>query len=591
MTCHGSNFLDGMHMVTGNKDHSSSAPIDWAGIGRLYLFFWYFSGLTHLLLQLGGATIFVGFRQALIMSLLWLIPVLLFPHRTGLVSGVIGIVLWFFSLFSLGYFFIYQQEFSQSVIFIIFESNAAESSEFIAQYFAWWMAPAFLVYTAVAYWLWRRVRPVYLSRKAAGTISIVILASLFGYPAFSQLVIKQRELPAFAENMKSRIEPAVPWQMVIGYLNYREQLGNMQELLAANSKIPPLRNLRDANAGLPSTLVLVLGESTNRQHMSLYGYPRPTTPALDAMHGELDVFNNVVASRPYTIETLQQALTFADQNNPDLYMTQPSLLNLMKQAGYRTYWITNQQTMTKRNTMLTTFSQQTDAQYYLNNSRAQNSRQYDDVVLAPFTRILQEKYPRKFIVVHLLGTHMKYEYRYPDEYKKFTDRQGAPDWLTDAQLPQYNSYDNSVLFNDYVTSSLIKHFAGTDPNGFLVYFSDHGEDVFDSAGHDFIGRNEAKPTLPMYAVPFVIWASDKWKASHPYDFSKILDRRYSTSHFIHTWSDLAGLNYDGYDPTKSLVNKKFTERPLWVGDPYLKKPLTDLRTLMEAPGKPEHHAK
>ncbi|MFO6427989.1 hypothetical protein ACLBOM_34695 [Escherichia coli] len=30
-------------------------------------------------------------------------------------------------------------------------------------------------------------------------------------------------------------------------------------------------------------------------------------------------------------------------------------MNMMKQAGYKTFWITNQQTMTARNTMLTVF--------------------------------------------------------------------------------------------------------------------------------------------------------------------------------------------------------------------------------------------
>lgn len=58
--------------------------------------------------------------------------------------------------------------------------------------------------------------------------------------------------------------------------------------------------------------MLVIGESTQRGRMSLYGYPRETTPELDALHKtdpNLTVFNNVVTSRPYTIEILQQALT------------------------------------------------------------------------------------------------------------------------------------------------------------------------------------------------------------------------------------------------------------------------------------------
>ncbi|MGC3218429.1 sulfatase-like hydrolase/transferase, partial [Pseudomonas aeruginosa] len=78
---------------------------------------------------------------------------------------------------------------------------------------------------------------------------------------------------------------------------------------------------------------------------------------LKAANRNLTVFNNVVASRPFTIAVLQQVLTFADQEHPDRFLTDPSLMYLMKQAGYKTFWITNQQTMTKRNTKQTTFAQ------------------------------------------------------------------------------------------------------------------------------------------------------------------------------------------------------------------------------------------
>ncbi|STM41461.1 inner membrane protein [Escherichia coli] len=100
--------------------------------------------------------------------------------------------------------------------------------------------------------------------------------------------------------------------------------------------MPPLANFKDESGNEPRTLVLVIGESTQRGRMSLYGYPRETTPELDALHKtdpNLTVFNNVVTSRPYTIEILQQALTFANEKNPDLYLTQPSLMNMMKTGG------------------------------------------------------------------------------------------------------------------------------------------------------------------------------------------------------------------------------------------------------------------
>ena len=69
---------------------------------------------------------------------------------------------------------------------------------------------------------------------------------------------------------------------------------------------------------------------------------------------------------------------------------------------------------------------------------------------------------------------------------------------------------------------------------------------------------------------------------HTTDFGGQLDRRYGTSHFIHTWADLAGLRFDGFDSSKSLISKDFKERPLLVGDPASQKSLIDLRTLMPA---------
>ncbi len=567
-------------MVVARSVTQSLNKPDWAAMGWSYLFFWYFSGVHQLLLQFSGATPSYGLRQAFIVSTLWLIPALLMPGRGRQITALLGVVLWLFSLVSLGYYCIYRQEFSQSVIFIMFESNPAEASEYFAQYFAWWMVPGLLVYSAGAFFLWRRIRPLHMSRKVAWSLVVLILLAVFAYPQLKLYQRKQLTLPQAAEILVRRLEPAVPWQIVFGYSQYRMQLAAMQDLLERNSQIPPLQNLRDANAGLPATLVLVIGESTSRQHMSLYGYARQTSPRLESMRDKLDVFTQVASPRPYTIETLQQILTFADQENPDLYLTQPSLMNMMKQAGYKTYWVTNQQTMTKRNTMLTNFSQQMDEQIYLNNSRDQNSREYDGNVLEPFTRILNDSAERKFIVVHLLGTHMKYEYRYPPEYEVFKDRQGLPDWAGTDQVPVINSYDNAVLYNDFVVSRLIESMESAKNRGFLVYFSDHGEDVFDSAGHATLGRNEGKPTVPMYAVPFLLWQSEEWKRLHPRDFAAQRDRRYSTAHFIHTWADLAGLRFDGYDSSKSLVAKEFKERPLWVGDPAAPKALTDLRTLM-----------
>ncbi|QXI37283.1 phosphoethanolamine transferase CptA [Pseudomonas xantholysinigenes] len=555
---------------------------DWAALGWLLLFFWYFSGVTQALLMLSGTTGFAGFRDAFFLSSLWLAPVLLLPRLTRPLAALIGLVLWACSLVGLSYFGIYHQEFSQSVIFVMFESNTAEAGEYFSQYFSVWLCLALLLYSLVAVLLWKRLRPVSLPLYSRIPLALLLVTATLGYPFYKQMVSQQRSFAEAQEKVEQRMAAAVPWQLLVGYRQYREQLDNMQALLNQNAALPPLQNLKDNSGDAPRTLVLVLGESTTREHMHLYGYGRDTTPNLDALaarDNSLTVFRNVVSPRPYTIEVMQQILTFGDEQHPDRFLTDPSLINLMKQAGYKTFWITNQQTMTKRNTMLTTFSQQTDVPVYLNNQRSQNASQFDSVVLEPFDKALRDPAQKKLIIVHLLGTHMDYRYRYPAQFEHFKDNVGAPAALSPDQVETYNFYDNAVRYNDFIVSDLIKRYSATTPNGFLLYLSDHGEDVYSSGKHDRLGRNEADPTRPMYTIPFLLWTSPSWQAAHPRDLQAMANRPYSSAHLIHTLSDLAGLSYDHFEPAKSLVSPQFSASPRWIGDPYAKNGLHEFDKL------------
>ncbi|GHU31052.1 phosphoethanolamine transferase CptA [Betaproteobacteria bacterium] len=557
---------------------ATTPPIDWFGLGWLYLFFWYFSGITQTLLI--RTSRFTGLRSTLYMSLIWLTPVLLFPAATKEISAGIGIVLWAASVVSLSYWAIYKTEFSQSVVFTIFESNPEESKEYLSQYVNLSLLAGIAVYTLVAVLLWNQLRPVYLPLRYAIGVSVAVLVINFVEPYLDYFRGKTN-FESGTSKLFRRMEPAAPWQLVVGYLQYRMQLGNVRKLLAKNASLPPLENLVDANGDAPRTLVLVIGESTTSQRMSLYGYPRKTTPRLDALKetGELSVFRDVIASRVYTVEMLQQALSFANQEEPDRFLTEPNLMNLMKQAGYRIHWITNQQTMTHRNTLMTMFSQQADETRYLNQNRAQNASSPDSVVLDPFTEALADPAPKKFIVVHLLGTHSKYSLRYPEEFDVFTGREHVPENLTDKQTAIFNSYDNAVLYNDFIVSRLIEIFSKNEPNGFLLYFSDHGEEVFNDPAHETLGRNKSKPTVDMYAVPFALWMSPEWKKTHHSDFASMLDRPYSNARFIHTWSDLAGLRYDRFQPESSLVNTAFRQKKRWIGNPDIPRDLRDFDTL------------
>lgn len=551
-------------------------PVFWA-----YLFFAYFSVSYHLLIYVSGMSGWIGVRQSLVMSVLWLVPLLLWPRYTKPTAAAIGIVLWVAATVGLGYWLVYGQDFSQSAIFIIFESNLAEGSEFIESYWRWWFLAVFVGFSLPPVLLWRLL-PTFTLTARARHAHALLFTLIAAWPFINSALIKQEGVAVAGHHQLHRLEPAAPWNLVVGYLNYRTQLAAMNDLLHHNHQLAPLANFHQAGGETPNTLVLVIGESTNRQRMSLYGYPRATSPQLDAMRDELIVFDNVVSPRPYTIEALQQALSFADSKDPGAFYDQPLLLNMIKQAGYDITWITNQQTQTRRNTMLTMFSQLADHQVYLNNNRAQNSSQYDGEVLEPFVAALANPAPKKLIVVHLLGTHRKYEYRYPDNFAEFDGNMDLPLWVEESNRDEYNRYDNAVLYNDSVIAELIDGLHRKNDNSMLVYFSDHGEEVYDYPEKQFCGRNEGAPSPAMYTIPFIVWASPQWQLSHDMQpWQAYTDRPFSIADLIYTVPDMIGIDFDGMDHSRSLVAKTFTPHPRWIGDPAQPDELTSFATLFD----------
>ena len=82
----------------------------------------------------------------------------------------------------------------------------------------------------------------------------------------------------------------------MSFINEREEYSNLKhrELYTLDAKL--------INAD--STLVVVIiGESCNRNHMSVYGYNRPTTPRLQARK-DIMVFDNVISANSSTLKSI-----------------------------------------------------------------------------------------------------------------------------------------------------------------------------------------------------------------------------------------------------------------------------------------------
>lgn len=85
-------------------------------------------------------------------------------------------------------------------------------------------------------------------------------------------------------------------------------------------------------AELP-TVVLVIGESSTRNHWHLYGYPHRTTDCLDAIKDELVIFKDVNTVDVGTCKSLRFLLTCATTGRPDDFRY--TFSSVVSRAGYR----------------------------------------------------------------------------------------------------------------------------------------------------------------------------------------------------------------------------------------------------------------
>jgi heptose-I-phosphate ethanolaminephosphotransferase len=234
-----------------------------------------------------------------------------------------------------------------------------------------------------------------------------------------------------------------------------------------------------------------------------------------------------------------------------------SLLQLMNKAGFETYWISNQNPIGTDETLITTLSKAAAKSYFTNTAGWRKSfTPYDEKLLIPLKKVLSEKKRKKFIILHLMGTHSKYSKRYPESFKQFNTTPITA-FKHEVAFNLINEYDNAVLYNDQIVSKVIDLVRNENENAWVLYFSDHGEDVFETI--DATSHRETGGTKPMYDIPFVFWVSEKYKQQDK-DHIYQSERKFMTDDLIYTIADMSNVHFTEFDSTRSLINPNFIHR-------------------------------
>ena len=397
---------------------------------------------------------------------------------------IIAFITLFLPLLLLCYLIATNSLISSDIIIALAQTNGAEGAEFFVSNvnYKWLLALLFLI--AVIYINCKAYENLTCDPKAKVTtsfsIAIILIGSIFlaipriDYLPFAVVKVTSRQLDNFAL--------------------YKQQKGvRLQKLSTLTSlKLNPDVD-KDGNL-----FVLVIGESQSASHIQAYGYQKATTPKLVERLKEPNhlLFNNVFSSWPQTVQALSYALTNANQYNQVDVSDAYSLIEIARAVGFDTYWLSNQRKYGMYETPITVISSTANHEIWTNGSAKMEGVFFDEELVNRLPKVEPNK--NTLIIVHLMGSHQKYEKRVPKEFRQFKG--------TDEVVA---SYDNSILYTDYVVDEIYSKVKQNPAFKALVYFSDHGEEPHVVGGHDPVNV-----TYQMLKVPLFVYLSDSYSKNH-----------------------------------------------------------------------------
>ena len=116
-----------------------------------------------------------------------------------------------------------------------------------------------------------------------------------------------------------------------------------------------------------------------------------------------------------------------------------------------------------------------------------------------------------------------------------------------------------MLYNDFILDTLIGRLRRGNPNGFLLYLPDHGENLYEEK--DTILHMEFMPTRQTVEVPMLLYLTDAYRAAmRPGEADEIARgtaRPWSSEDLPFLLLELGRIEYDGFQPEKSPINPQF----------------------------------
>ena len=468
-------------------------------------------------------------------------------------------------LMELFYRFAYGGAVSPGVLLSVPETSQRETRELLAGHPMLTVSLALVALLAMYALLvsWRsdiRFAPLRCFQIGVGSLAMLLLAAtLSAYQAGPS--------GSLGPLLLAETRTTYPIDVAAAFGEVATGVGDTEHLASARAafKFPNVHRIASAvRLDAPEIYVVVLGETSRRINWSLYGYPRATTPGLDAMKGDLIVFERVSSNATNTILSVPLALTRATPSARGVARSEKSIITLLRQAGFETYWISNQERSDVLVNPISQIAREADHVSFPEDIPPGERRDgFDSNLLARLSGAMARlpKDGKAVFFLHMEGSHFGYKERYPAGFAAFRGGQGAPRSLPPRQTQLVDEYDNSIYFTDHNLRGIIERLVLCGCKAGMIFFSDHGERLFDHGlSDDDFGHGFPTVSRQEIDVPFFIWLSRAYQDADPSSVQRLKSNARSTaelSNLFETITDLAGVDYENRAATRSLFSDRF----------------------------------
>ncbi|MGN6388935.1 MAG: phosphoethanolamine transferase [Burkholderiaceae bacterium] len=318
----------------------------------------------------------------------------------------------------------------------------------------------------------------------------------------------------------------------------------------------------------PQTVVMVIGESSRYDRWGLNGYGRDTTPLL-AREPNLVSLRDMVT--PVSATRLSVPLIVTRKPVQESLIpgfSERSFLSAYREAGFKTWWLSNQMSFGKFDTPVSVYADEADVKRFVNLGSLSAGASRDDALLAPLRQALADPARKKLIVLHTLGSHWNYSERYPAAFDRWRPSLRGVDHpaYTDLAIKERlnNSYDDSILYTDWFLAQVIDALKARAEMTSMFYVADHGQTLYDgSCRLAFHGHN----TQYEFHVPALTWVSDRYREAFPSKVAQLLrhrDARLSTSNVFPSLLDLSDIRFPTQQLDRSIFSDAFRPHKRYV---------------------------